>query len=319
MANRRVGIVGTGNVGVAAAFAMFVSRVCGQLVLVDLNKKRACGEALDLMHGQGFAGRIQVMAGEYADLAGCEVVIVSAGAAQKPGETRLDLLNNNARIFRAMAAELDRHAPDAVLVVASNPVDILTYMMQELSRRPKDKIVGTGTMLDTSRFRTLLGEHYHVNPRSVHGYILAEHGDSEFAAWSTVTIGGLPLVDNHVLGKPFDREAMSALFEQVRDAAYLIIDGKGYTNWAIGLVICELVSIILDDSKSIQPISVRLNGEYGLRDVCVSVPARIGRQGVEEIVELRLEPEEQRALERSAEVMKSRIAQVDLNKGGRAV
>lgn len=312
MPNRGVGIVGTGNVGVASAFAMFVGRVCGELVLVDLNAKRARGEALDLMHGQGFTGRIRVAAGGYADLAGCEVVMISAGVAQKPGETRLDLLNNNARVFRRIAEELDRHAPDALVVVASNPVDILTYMMQELSHRPNEKVIGTGTMLDTSRFRTLLGEYYDVNPRSVHGYILAEHGDSEFAAWSTVTIGGMPLLNNTVLGRPYDAAAMQALFEQVRDAAYQIIEGKGYTNWAIGLVISELISIILDDRKSIQPISVRLNGEYGLHDVCVSVPARIGRHGVERLIELKLTPEEQQALERSAQLMKSSIERVNL-------
>jgi L-lactate dehydrogenase len=312
MSIHKVGIVGTGNVGVAGAFTLFVSRACSEMVLVDLNAKRARGEAMDLMHGQGFVGRIRVTAGGYADLAGCQVVVVTAGVGQKPGETRLDLLNNNARVFRSIAAELDRHAPEALVVVASNPVDVLTYMLQELSTRPNERIIGTGTMLDTSRFRSLLGEYYDVNPRSVHGYILAEHGDSEFAAWSTVTIGGMPITEGTVLGKPFDCAAMERLFAEVRGAAYQIIEAKGYTNWAIGLVLGELVEIILDDRKSIQPVSVRLHGEYGLHDVCVSVPARIGRLGVEDIIELPLNADEQAALEKSAAVMKESIAQVKL-------
>ena len=312
MSARTVGIVGTGNVGVAAAYAMFVEQTCGELLLVDLDTKRARGEALDLMHGQGIVGRVRVRAGDYSILGSCQVIVVSAGVGQRPGETRLDLLNRNAAVFRSIANELDRHAPQAVIVVASNPVDILTYLLQELSERPNEKIIGTGTMLDTSRFRTLLGEYYDVNPRSVHGYILAEHGDSEFAAWSTVTIGGRPILGNEVLGKPYDRAALDALFVKVRDAAYEIIEGKGYTNWAIGVVIALLVATILEDRKSIQPISVRLNGEYGLRDVCVSVPARVGRQGVEDLIELELDPEEQVALERSAAVMKQSIEEIDL-------
>jgi L-lactate dehydrogenase len=258
-------------------------------------------------------GRTQVTAGGYPDLAGCQVIVVTAGVAQKPGETRLDLLNNNARVFRSIAADLDRYAPDALIVVASNPVDVLTYMMQELSGRPNQRIIGTGTMLDTSRFRSLLGQYYDVNPQSVHGYILAEHGDTEVPAWSTVTIGGLPLVGNTVLGRPFNPQDMDELFKDVRDAAYQIIEGKGYTNWAIGLVICQLVQTILDDRKSIQPISVRLNGEYGMTDVCLSVPASIGMNGVERIIQLDLKAEEIAAFRYSANLMKDTIAGVELS------
>ena len=158
MSRHRVGIIGAGQVGVASAFAMFVQEVCAELILVDIDKKRAHGEAMDLMHGQGYVGRIVVRDGEYQDLSDCQVIVIAAGAAQKPGETRLDLLNNNARIFREIADNLDRYAPEAIVVVASNPVDILTYMMQQLSTRPKHHVIGTGTMLDTSRFRTLLGQ-----------------------------------------------------------------------------------------------------------------------------------------------------------------
>jgi L-lactate dehydrogenase len=305
-----VGIVGAGNVGVAGAYAMLVGRMCSELVLVDLDKKRAQGEALDLMHGQGFVGRRQVQAGEYADLARCQVVVVAAGAGQKPGETRLELLDRNAHIFASIAHQLDQWCPHANVVVASNPVDILTYMMQQFSRRPKEKVIGTGTMLDTSRFRTLLGAYYDVDPQSVHGYVLGEHGDSEFAAWSTVTIGGRPIVGNTLLGRSYDGEAMQGLFQSVRNAAYEIIDAKGYTNWAIGLALGRLAEILLEDSKSIQPVSVRLEGQYGVDNVCISVPARLGMHGVEAVIALDLTDEEQSAFEKSAQILKESLASI---------
>ncbi len=311
MSKQQVGIIGAGQVGVASAFAMFVQETCAELILVDIDKKRAHGEAMDLMHGQGYVGRIGVRDGEYADLSACHVIVIAAGAAQKPGQTRLDLLNSNALIFREIADNLDRYAPDAIVVVASNPVDVLTYMMQRLSKRPRHHVIGTGTMLDTSRFRTLLGHHYGVDPRSIHGYILGEHGDSEFAAWSTVTIGGKS-IRKGVLGKDWNPAEMDQLFANVRDAAYRIIEGKGYTNWAIGLVISRLVDMILDDRRSIQPVSALLRGDYGLSDVCVSVPAQIGSNGVQRLIHLELESGEQQALENSAALMKKSIAGVKL-------
>ena len=312
MSKQRVGIIGTGTVGVAAAFAMFVQENCSEIVLLDMNKKRAHGEALDLMHGQAYVGRIIVRDGDYEDLAGCQIVVVAAGAAQKPGETRLDLLNNNARVFRSIADGLDKYAPEAIVIVASNPVDVLTFMMQQMSGRPSEKVIGTGTMLDTSRFRSLLGDYYEVDPRSVHGYILGEHGDSEFAAWSTVTIGGKSPVRSAILGRHWNEADMEDLFLRVRNAAYEIIEGKGYTNWAIGLVIARLVGIILDDRRSIQPITSRLDGDYGISDVCISVPALVGMGGVQRLIHLNLEEGEQASLEHSAKLMKESIAGVEL-------
>jgi L-lactate dehydrogenase len=313
MAVRKVGVVGTGNVGVAGAYAMFMQGTCSELVLVDLDIKRARGEALDLMHGQAFTGRITVKAGGYEELAGAQVVVVTAGVGQKPGETRLDLLNNNARVFRHIARDLDKHAPDACVVVASNPVDILTWMMQELSERPQEKIMGTGTMLDTSRFRSLLGEYYNVDPRSVHGYVLGEHGDSEFAAWSTVSIGGKSPVRSTILGRKWDEEAMEQLFVRVRDAAYEIIEGKGYTNLAIGLVISRLVAHLMQDRRSIQPVSVRLDEKYGMPGLCISVPALVCVNGVDRLIHLNLTEGERTALERSGAILKEQIDTIDLS------
>ncbi|WP_411991904.1 L-lactate dehydrogenase [Agarivorans sp. DSG3-1] len=307
---RSVGIVGVGNVGVAGAYALYLREACEELVLVDMNKARAEGEALDLMHGQGLTGRMQVSAGGYTDLARCQVIVVTAGVGQKPGESRLELLENNTKVFKSIAEQLDRYAPSAIVVVASNPVDVLTFMLQELSRRPKHRIVGTGTMLDTSRLKTLLGNMYHVGPQSVHGYILGEHGDTELAAWSTVSIGGLAIKERMVLGIDYSKSTLDELAIRVKQAAYKIIEGKGYTNLAIGVVIARLVEAILDDSKTVLPISVRLSGEYGISNVALSLPACVGVKGVEKLVELPLESEELAALQLSGETMRESLASI---------
>ena len=263
---------------------------------------------MDLMHGQALVGRVSVQAGDYPDLAGCRVVVICAGVNQKPGENRLDLLNRNAEVFREIAGRLDRHVPEAVLVVATNPVDILTAVMQRLSSRPASRVIGTGTMLDTSRFRALLGEHYGVNPRSVHAYILGEHGDSEVPLWSSATIGGRRIVDQEVNGCRFDEAAFQALYERVRGAAYDIIDRKGYTNTAIGLVIAYLVRVILEDQKSVLPVSVGPAGVYGISDLCLSVPCVVGRDGVEAPVPPQLSGTEAQGLSASAEVLRASLS-----------
>lgn len=307
-----VGIVGTGQVGMAAAYSIFQQKSASELILIDANKKRAEGEAMDLLHGQAYVGRCNVHAGDYADLQNAQVVIIAAGASQKPGESRLELLNRNALIFKEIAAQLDQHAPDAILLIATNPVDILTYVMQALSKRPANLIIGTGTMLDTTRFRTLLGEYYDVDPRSVHALILGEHGDSEVPIWSAADIAGKPLLNNTILGKSFNQDAMDALFQRVRKAAYEIINRKGYTNWAIGLVIAHLWRTIQDDQNSILPVSVRLKGEYGIQDVCLSIPTTVGINGVGNPVLPALNEQELQALRHSADVLKQSLAGIKL-------
>lgn len=307
-----VGIVGTGQVGMAAAYSIFQQKSASELILIDANKKRAEGEAMDLLHGQAYVGRCNVHAGDYADLQNAQVVIIAAGASQKPGESRLELLNRNALIFKEIAAQMDQHAPDAILLIATNPVDILTYVMQALSKRPANLIIGTGTMLDTTRFRTLLGEYYDVDPRSVHALILGEHGDSEVPIWSAADIAGKPLLNNTILGKSFNQDAMDALFQRVRKAAYEIINRKGYTNWAIGLVIAHLWRTIQDDQNSILPVSVRLKGEYGIQDVCLSIPTTVGINGVGNPVLPALNEQELQALRHSADVLKQSLAGIKL-------
>ncbi|NBB74122.1 MAG: L-lactate dehydrogenase [Bacteroidetes bacterium] len=302
---RTVGIVGTGNVGAAAAYALFNQSLASEIILLDKDERRAEGEAMDLMHGQILVSRMTVRAGDYADLSEAQVIILSAGASQRsPDESRLDLLQRNADIFREIIAELDTHAPGAILVVATNPVDVLTYITQELSERPAQRVIGTGTLLDTARFRALLGQHYGVDPRSVHAYVLGEHGDSEAPIWSNATIGGQPILDRTVLGQPFDRAVMQGIFEQARDAAYEIIDRKGHTDTAIGVVIARIVRTILSDQKSVMPISTRPDGAYDIDDVCLSVPCVVGIEGVEARVTPTLSDDERRALQASAETLK---------------
>lgn len=296
-----------GNVGKAAAYALFNRRAVSELVLLDLDRDATEGEAMDLMHGQALTGRITVRAGDYEDLAAAQIIVITAGVSQKPGETRLDLLGRNADVFKHIAGRIDHYAPNAHLIIATNPVDILTYIMQELSTRPNDRIIGTGTMLDTSRFRALLGARYNVDPRSVHAYILGEHGDSEVPIWSGADIGGRRLQDHTVLGQSFHPDEMQILFEQVRDAAYAIIDRKGFTDKAIGVVIARLVEIILNDQRSVVPVSVRLEGEYGISDVCLSIPSVVGRNGIEGRILPELNETEHHRLQASADILRESL------------
>lgn len=310
---RSIAIVGTGNVGVAAAYALFNQRIASEIILVDLNKERAEGEAMDLMHGQLLVGNVNVRSGDYEDLTETQVVVVTAGVGQEsPDESRLELLNRNAAVFKNIISQLDTYAPNAILIIATNPVDILTFVSQHLSNRKPERIIGTGTLLDTARFRALLGRHYNVDPRSVHAYILGEHGDSEVPIWSQANIGGKPLVNNTVMGKPYNREIMKAIFEKSKNAAYEIIERKGYTNTAIGVVIARIVEAILEDEKSVLPLSAYWEGEYGIEDVCMSLPCVIGLEGVENRLTPDLNTEEVEGLKNSANILKESLTGIDL-------
>lgn len=307
-----VAIIGTGNVGVASAYALFNQRIASEIILVDLDQEKAEGEAMDLMHGQLLVGNVKVRAGSYEDLTNTQVVVITAGVGQKSaGESRLELLNRNASVFNNIISELDKYAPDAILIVATNPVDILTYVSQKLSKRAPQRIIGTGTLLDTARFRSLLGRYYDVDPRSVHAYILGEHGDSEVPIWSQANIGGKALEHNTVMGKPFNQEELDELFQQAKNAAYEIIERKGFTNSAIGVVIARIVEGILEDEKSVIPVSVYWDGEYGISDVCMSLQSVIGIEGVKNRVTPNLNDEETSGLEYSANVLKKNLNRIN--------
>ncbi len=314
----RIGIVGTGHVGMAAAAALFQSQHVSEIVLVDLDERSAQGEAMDLMHGQALVGPCVVRAAGYDQLAGADVVIVTAGVSQKDGESRLALLERNVAVFDGIVAELDRHAPEAIVVVATNPVDIMTAVFHRASQRPATHVIGTGTVLDSARLRALLGDHYGVDPQSVHAYVLGEHGDSEFVAWSLAAIGGTPLVGNEILGVPWDQPAMEALAHRVARAAYEIIERKGYTNWAIGAVIDSLVTTIVRDERAVVPVSVPIAGlvrseaaDLGdLPSVCLSLPTRVGRDGAMGILAPPLSDTEIQALRNSADTLAQSLAAV---------
>ncbi len=311
MKMNKIGIIGTGFVGMAAAYSLFQLKLANHIVLVDKNHDRAQGEALDLMHGQPLVGRCEVTAGDFSSLKGAGIIVISAGVSQSsPDESRLHLLQRNIKVFEAIAKELDHHVPEAMLLIASNPVDILTYAMQSLSQRPNNLIIGTGTLLDTSRFRTLLADYYDVSPQSVNAFILGEHGDTEIPVWSSASVAGLGIRGNTINGREYDQNAMAEIVTKVRKAAYEIIANKGYTNWAIGLVIAYLIRTVRDNQRNVMPVTVRLNGQYGINDNCLSLPAVIGSDGVESIITPRLDEEELAGLQHSANTLKASMDQL---------
>ena len=282
--------------------------IASELVLVDANADKAIGEMMDLNHGLSFTKPMKIIAGNYPDLAGSKVVVITAGTSQRPGETRLDLLARNAAIFRSIIPEIVKHNPGGIILIATNPVDILTYISLKESNLPPEKVIGSGTILDTARFRFLLGQYYEVDTRSVHAYIVGEHGDSEIPLWSMANIGGVRLQEFAPLkNKLYDQEEMNKLFISVRDAAYEIIKRKGASYYAIGLGLLSIVESILGDYRSVLSISTLMTGQYGARDICLSFPSVVGENGVEEILNLPLNTEEQGGFRTSANKLKATL------------
>lgn len=305
--HRTLAVVGCGAVGAAAAYASFTKRVASRILLVDRDAARAEGEAMDLMHGQALVGRVQVHACGYEELGEADVVLVAAGANQRRGESRLALLERNANVMRDVIEALDAHAPDAVVIVSTNPVDLLTKLAIRSSKRPEARIFGTGTTLDSARFRALLGERFGTSPRSVHAYVLGEHGDSEVPIWSNASVGGVPLAllgrDAPSLGASLDDAARTDIAERTRHAAAHVIERKGYTNLAIGLVLAELADVVLSDQRSVHTVSVLSHGAYGIDDVALGLPCVVGREGIAARLTPTLDEEERAALRASADVL----------------
>src|SRR5215470_3473062 len=279
----KVGIVGCGMVGSASAFALVMRGVGREIVLVDLNRARAEAEANDIHHAVPFAHPLTVRAGSYADLVGCRVVVIAAGVAQRPGETRLHLLERNAEVLGAVVPSVLEHAPDAVLAVVSNPVDIMTHLAAHFAARcgvPATRVIGSGTMLDTARFRALLGRHFDVDPHHVHAYVLGEHGDSEVLNWSQATIAGMRLDDfAKVHGTPLEPDQQHEIDDQVRRAAYRIIAGKGATYYGIGSAVARIVDVLLHDQRAILTICTRITGVPDCEGVTLALPHLVGGAG----------------------------------------
>lgn len=301
----RVVLVGTGFVGSSYAFAMINQGVAEELVLVDLNKEKSEGDAMDLNHGMAFApSQTKVWFGSYADCEHADLVVLCAGANQKPGETRLDLVEKNTKIFKSIVDEIMASGFDGIFLIATNPVDILTYAVWKFSGLPKERVIGSGTILDTARFRFLLGDYFKVDSRNVHAYIIGEHGDTELPVWSHADIGGKPIAKMMKDQERYKNDDLENIFTNVRDAAYHIIQRKGATYYGIAMGLVRLTKAILHDENSILTVSAQLNGEYGHNDIYIGVPAVVNRSGIREIVELSLEEEEQKKFDHSVEVLR---------------
>ena len=309
---RKLAVIGCGFVGSASAFALMQSGLFSEMVLIDANRARAEGEALDISHGLPFAKPMKIYAGDYPDLADASLIVVTAGAGQKPGETRLDLVKKNVSIFRSIIPSITQYNK-AILLIVANPVDILTYAAAKLSGFPENRVFGTGTVLDTARLKYLLGEHLQVDSRAVHAFILGEHGDSEIVAWSSANVSGLPLHNFCEMRGYFDHDAaMETLAAGVKNSAYEIIEKKGATYYGIAMSVRRVCEAIVRDEKSILPVSSVQHGSYGIQDVALSLPAVVGKDGVETIVPIALSDEEIAALQASAQTLKDVLNAQDL-------
>ena len=305
---RKVGVIGCGFVGASSAFALMQSGLFSEMVLNDADRAKAEGEALDISHGLPFAKPMKIYAGDYDDLMDCSILVIPAGAGQKPGETRLDLVKKNVGIFKSIIPEIAKRNYEGILLIVANPVDILTYAAVKLSGFPENRVFGSGTVLDTARLKYLLGEHLSIDNRSVHAFIIGEHGDSEIAAWSSANVSGIPLNDFCELRGHIEHdESMRRIAENVKNSAYEIIEKKKATYYGIAMSVRRICEAIIRDEKSILPVSSMQHGEYGIHDVSLSVPAIVGRGGVERVVSIELSPEEKEALQASADTLKKVI------------
>ena len=302
---RKVAIVGCGFVGAASAFALMQSGLFSEMVLIDADQKKAEGEALDISHGLPFAKPMKIYAGTYSDICDAAIVVVTAGAGQKPGETRLDLVKKNVAIFRSIIPEIAACGCEGILLIVANPVDILTDVAVRLSGLPENRVFGSGTVLDTARLKFLLGEHLQVDSRTVHAFIIGEHGDSEIVAWSSANVSGVPLSDFcEMRGHYHHSEAMREIAENVKNSAYEIIERKHATYYGIAMSVKRICEAIIRDEKSILPLSSVQHGFYGIEDVSLSIPVIVGRDGIESTVPIRLSSEEHVSLVRSAETLR---------------
>ena len=307
----KVGIVGAGMVGASAGFALALTGGASEIVLVDLNPDRALAEAEDIAHAVPFGRPVVVRAGGYGDLDGAGAVILACGVNQKPGETRLALLSRNAEVFREVVAQVRAAAPDAILLVATNPVDVMTEITTRLSGLPPARVIGSGTILDTARFRALLGRHLGIAPQSIHAFVLGEHGDSEVLGWSAARAGSVPIADFAAqVGAAITADIRARIDEGVRRAAYRIIAGKGATWHGIGAGLARICRAIEDDEKVVLSVSMRTPEVEGVRDVALSLPRIVGRQGVEADLSPGLSPDERVALAASARLLADTAAAV---------
>ena len=309
---RKCAIIGCGNVGATTAYSLVLDRTFSEIVLIDINSKKAAGEAADLNHGLPFIAPMSIYAGDYSDLSDASIIIITAGANQRPGQSRTDLVRENVKIFNTIVENIIKYNTDAILLVVTNPVDILTYVTWKQSGFPAERVIGSGTVLDTARLKYLAGQYLEVDNRNIHSFIIGEHGDSELAVWSCATVSGIPL-------KEFCRssclncgmEKLHEMYNDVKNSAYDIIEAKGATYYAIAEAVRRIVDAIVHDEDSVLPVSSLINDHYGLNDVCLGVPSVVGRTGIKRILDLPLDETEYKALHQSANKMKEILASLE--------
>ncbi|MBF2022184.1 MAG: L-lactate dehydrogenase [Hydrococcus sp. C42_A2020_068] len=307
-------IIGAGQVGMACAYSMLIQNCFDELILQDIAKERVEGEVMDLMHGMSFISPTFLKAGTVADAGqDADIVIITAGAAQKPGQSRLDLVERNVAIFKNILDDVARYCPNAILLIVTNPVDIMTWVTQKLTGFPSSRVMGSGTVLDTARFRSLLAAKLDIDPRSIHAYIIGEHGDSEVPVWSTVNVAGMKLLPSDWESLSIDEQKeLCAIFDRVKNAAYEIIQRKGYTSYAIGLAVTDIVKAILRSQERILTVSTLVRGLYGIDDICLSLPTVVNEKGAIKRVKLALSKTEETQLQNSAKVLHEVLAKLDL-------
>ena len=312
----KVTIIGAGNVGSTFAFALMIRGIAREIVIVDRNAEKAKGECMDLNHGMSFTHPTEVYSAGYEGCKESDIVVITAGAKQKPGQTRIDLVRTNADIFKEIIPEVLKYAKDAIIIVVTNPVDILAYVTMKISGLPSNKVIGSGTVLDTSRFRYLISQHCEVDPRNVHAYIIGEHGDTELPVWSNASIGGMQINKYCPTCKNFSHckreEELGKLFEEVKNAAYKIIETKGATYYAIALALVRIVETILRDENSVLPVSTLIEDYYDVDDVYLSLPSKVNKKGVEQFLRIELSAQEQELFRKSADSLKKIIKGIKL-------
>lgn len=304
----KIAIIGTGHVGASCAYALQLRGLASEIVLVDADRERAEGEAMDINHGSLFTQSVRVRAGEASDCRDAGIIVLTAGASQKPGESRLDLLKRNAALSRRLVPQLVRHNKDAILIVVSNPVDVLTYVAWQASGLPAGKVIGSGTILDTARFRYLLSQHFSIEPRSIHAYVIGEHGDSQIPVWSLANIAGMKLNQYCRLnGRVMDSKIRAQIAGDTRRAAYEIIQRKGATYYAIAAGVARIIEAMVRGENSVLTVSSAASGRHGLDDVALSLPSVISRGGIASTLELPLSQSEKARLQKSARILKEAI------------
>ena len=303
---RKIAIIGCGFVGSASAFALMQSKMFSEIVLIDADKDKAEGEAMDISHGIPFVGNMKIYSGDYDDIVDASIIVITAGAGQKPGETRLDLVHKNVGIFKSIIPEIAKRNCRGIFLVVANPVDILTYTALKLSGFEENRVIGSGTVLDTARLKYQLGEHLSVDSQSVHAYIIGEHGDSEIAVWSSANVSGIALDDFCEMRGHYNHDkSQENIAEKVKNSAYEIISKKRATYYGVAMAVKRICEAIIRDEKSILPISSMMHGEFGIDDVVLSMPSIVGANGIETKVPISLSDEEKVNLKKSADTLRS--------------